>query len=377
MSHNGNGKTSFGQNGNRRDGSSADNSGFKKLRSHTVAKPNEVYAFLRDSYLDCLKRFASSGIDSIFGDSDGSGIYPTFTRPEYPVDRNDKVEFEIWKHEFAKFNRRSDLLTDHKIALFATMLDNVSRESYVKIEENAIGREAMKEKCPKKLIEAIKITHMANSKGDPKAQLFDCLELYGNDNIMLKNQSLSEYYTRFQSLVESIKSASNRISTDELMDDSNPSPEMQAFKFAKGLSNNYRTLIDNIDSNLIEMPKTLEGMYKLAANCKIRVKDDTTDEKMLLVARKQIQNEMKMKRHDKNNNNNNNNNNENNHKDKSGGNKNKSSDKNKSTNQNEYGGRKGDCHNCGKPGHYSHECKETVKDSGQKADGGKGNAKSV
>lgn len=77
---------------------------------------------------------------------------------------------------------------------------------------------------------------MANSKGDPKAQLFEAIELYGNDNIMGKNQSLSEYCTKFKFLVECIKSASNRISSEELMEDSNPSSEMHAFKFAKGLS---------------------------------------------------------------------------------------------------------------------------------------------
>jgi hypothetical protein len=119
------------------------------------------------------------------------------------------------------------------------------------------------------------------------------------------------------------------------MEDSTPSEEQQAYKFVKGLSHQYETLIDNIQSGLVEMPKTVAAVYSLAANCKLRTKD-SSNEKMIMVARKQIQNEHKNKfKNEKfNNKNNSNNNNNKNNNDHSGGNK-------KSLNQNEYGGRKG------------------------------------
>jgi hypothetical protein len=123
------------------------------------------------------------------------------------------------------------------------------------------------------------------------------------------------------------------------------------------------------------MPKTVAGVYALAANCKLRTKD-SSNEKMIMMARQQIQNENKNKSknekfNNKNNSNNNNNKNNNrNNNDHSGGNK-------KSLNQNEYGGRKGNCNTCHIQGHYSHECKETVDVHGKQIDGGKGNTKSV
>jgi hypothetical protein len=361
MSHNKNGKTSHGQNISRKvDDFSAGNNGPRKLKSYLIARPNEVHEFLRNMYLICLEDCSSSGIDEIFGENGGSGNYPIFVQPEDPVGDN-KVEFEKWKQKFGEYNKKKDALVDHKIKLFGVLLKAVSRESYVKIQENSVGKEAMSDKCPKKLLEAIRITHMTDNKGDVKAQLFEATELYGHDNEMGK-LSLSDYYTRFLALVENIRSISNRISNEEFMEDSTPSDEQQAYKFVKGLSYQYDNLIDNIQSGLVDMPGTVAAVYTLAANCKLRTKD-TSDEKMLLIARKQIKNENKNKL--KNGQFNNKNNNE-----KSGG-------KEKSLNQNEYGGRKGNCNTCHTPGHYSHECKETVDVHGKKIDGGKGNTKTV
>jgi hypothetical protein len=44
---------------------------------------------------------------------------------------------------------------------------------------------------PKKLLEAIKITHMTDNKGYVKAQLFEATELYGHDNEMGKLSHLT------------------------------------------------------------------------------------------------------------------------------------------------------------------------------------------
>jgi hypothetical protein len=66
MSHNKNGKTGYGQSGSRKvDGFPArvDGNFSRQLRSHLIARPNEVHEFLRNQYLTCLGSCSSSGID--------------------------------------------------------------------------------------------------------------------------------------------------------------------------------------------------------------------------------------------------------------------------------------------------------------------------
>jgi hypothetical protein len=94
------------------------------------------------------------------------------------------MELEKWKQKFGEYNNKKDTLVDHKIKLFKLSLKVVSRESYVKIQKNSVRKEAMSDKCPKKLLEAIRIIYMNDNKGDVKTQLFKATQLYGQDNEM-------------------------------------------------------------------------------------------------------------------------------------------------------------------------------------------------
>jgi hypothetical protein len=111
MSHNKNGKTGYGQSGSRKvDGFPAkvDGNISRQLRSHLIARPNEVHEFLRNQYLTCLEGCSSSGIDAIFGENGGDGLYPVFNPPQDPIGDN-KVDYENGNNCFKYTIRRKML----------------------------------------------------------------------------------------------------------------------------------------------------------------------------------------------------------------------------------------------------------------------------
>ena len=356
MSQKHNGKASMGHN-MKRDGISSDSNnnlgktGLAVLRISVVPQPDKVIQYLKSMYLHCLSECGSSNIDGIFTDNGGSGLYPVFTCPDDP-DPNDKIGFEKWKYSYAEFNKKNDALKADKQKLYAIMVLQMSQESFTTIQENPVGAKAMLEKCPKQLIDAVRLTHMGDSKVGNYSSLHKSIVLYNGPSNRMGHNSLTSYYSIFLSFIENIRVASNRISTAEFMDDSVPGEQLQALKFIDGLNSNYDPMRENYDQNLKDYPETLKLAYFDASNFKIKVHKQTPIEKEIMVTNRKLVKEKK-----------------NNNKDgKSSGNE---------KNTNIYGGRIGNCNKCGMEGHYLYECKEPVKGEGKQSKGGEANPKAV
>ena len=321
------------------------------LRVSSIPAPEKVLAFFKSIYFWCLRECSSSNIDAIFGENGSSGEYPVFECPVDP-DSEDRVAVKKWDHAYGRYMKQVDALIADKQKLYGTILQQMSHESFVVVQENPEGSKAMQEKCPKKLIAAIILTHMSDSKVSTQLSLFQATQIYQGPTNRMGNSSLSDYYTKFKSLLENIRMSSNRVSTEDFMDESVPGDLQQALKFLDGLNNKYDPMMEIYNQSLKEWPVTLGLAYSDASNFKIKENKQNPLEKEIMITNKKLAKEKK-----------------NNNKDgKPSGNK---------KNTNIYGGRIGTCNKCGMEGHYLYECKEPVKGEGKQSKGGEANPKAV
>ena len=138
----------------------------------------------------------------------------------------------------------------------------MSESSKTRIGEVLLGVEAGNEFEPRKLLQAILVTHIGDSTLGVQHQMYVITQRY-NDLVMGSHENLSMYLTSTKSALTAIQQA-YEMTGREGLDELYPEGQM-AVKFILGLNNSYNEFKSFFTNGLKPWPDCLESAYKEAA----------------------------------------------------------------------------------------------------------------
>ena len=303
-------------------------------------------------------------IGVIFGADGVLGAYPVFTEPADPLDTATPAVKKKWEIKFTAWSKIKDSFDLDKTKLFGIMLGQMSESSKTRARETTMGQEAMTEQEPRKLLQAILATHLGDSRLGAEHHLFNMQQRYH----MLKmgpTDTLVYYHQSIRSTLLGIDQAyirAGRVQPEGSM------PEMQKeLKFTMGLNHLYEEHKNFFINGVKPWPQSLDDAYTSATKYIPKQRQQGGAN-----AAAERANAFVM-RHGKGGGGN-----------RGGGHESKSAPNAKFVRYDKADGeadskhsayvaaaapspgnkkfsKKGTCHNCGEPGHYSYACTEPVQ----------------
>ena len=203
-----------------------------------------------------------SRVSMIFGADGTLGDYPVYALPGHPEEDATVYDRKIWELGMIDHNKNVKTLEEDKLNLYGAMLGQMSESSKTRVGEVLLGVEAANEFEPRKLLQAILVTHIGDSTLGVQHQMYVITQRY-NDLVMGGHENLSMYLTSTKSALTAIQQAyemAGREGIDELY------PEGQmAVKFILGLNNSYNEFKSFFTNGLKPWPDCLETAYQEAA----------------------------------------------------------------------------------------------------------------
>jgi Zinc knuckle len=200
-----------------------------------------------------------SRISMIFGPDGTLGEYPVYAIPDQPGEEASVYDRKIWELERAEYNKNNKTLEEDKGNLYGAMLGQMSDSSKTRVGEVQLGVEAENEFEPRKLLQAILVTHIGDSTLGVPHQMFMITQRY-NNLVMAQHENLSTYLTNTKSALTAIQQAYEMVGRGGL-DEVYPESQM-AVKFILGLNNNYVEFKSFYTNGLKTWPDCLETAYQ-------------------------------------------------------------------------------------------------------------------
>ena len=203
-----------------------------------------------------------SRVSMIFGADGTLGDYPVYALPDQPGADASVYDTTIWKLERTEYQSNLKTLEQDKTNLYGAMLGQMSESSKTRIGEVLLGVEAGNEFEPRKLLQAILVTHIGDSTLGVQHQMYVITQRY-NDLVMGSHENLSMYLTSTKSALTAIQQA-YEMTGREGLDELYPEGQM-AVKFILGLNNSYNEFKSFFTNGLKPWPDCLESAYQEAA----------------------------------------------------------------------------------------------------------------
>ena len=201
----------------------------------------------------------------IFGADGTLEDYPVLAVPPPPGIDASQDDRDIWKLERVEYIKARTKLEEDKQNLYGAMVGQMSENSKIRVKEVNVGVQADSEQDPRKLMQAILATHVADSTLGAEHQIHNIQQRYDH-LVMEPHEHLSTHLTNFKSALTAIQQAfeaAGRTGLDELY----PEGRM-AVKFILGLNNYYLEFKNFYINNLKVWPDSLEESYNDAAKFK-------------------------------------------------------------------------------------------------------------
>ena len=104
-----------------------------------------------------------SRVSMIFGADGTLGDFPVYVLPNQPEDGATVYDKKIWELQMVDHNKNKKTLEEDKANLYVAMLGQMSESSKTRVSEVQLGVEADNEFEPRKLLQAILVTHIGDS----------------------------------------------------------------------------------------------------------------------------------------------------------------------------------------------------------------------
>ena len=141
------------------------------------------------------------------------------------------------------------------------MRGQMSESSQTGVYETTVGKQAVNETDPKKLLESIIATHSGDSRLRPNHHLFIIEQRYSS-MVMGAHEEVAQYYQAMRSTLSAIEQAYIRAGKN-LPDDKYPEDQM-GIKFTLGLNHHYDDYKYHFVNNLRPWPESLEEAHNEA-----------------------------------------------------------------------------------------------------------------
>lgn len=345
-----------------------------------------------DKWAERIKTYSMTvtvmGVHTIFSSEGKVGEIAKLVEPDEPG--KEFLEREIWKIEISQYYKDLVKLKNETKLLFGIMLGQCSDKSISKIKQTDIGREALSELDPQKLLKAIYASHVDDSTLGGEENLYKIVQLH-NKLWMGSSQTIDQYYQATISILAALKAAHEAVGNDA--NQKMPDDIQQAMKFIKGLNEGYVIYKGYYADGLKDWPTTLVNSYDSAVKYVVKpplINPNHNNHNFNFVTNTRGRNGGRSgggggrgnnggrNKNDYNgyngnsNYNNGNGNNGNNRNNNDGiNNKNNGNGNNNhlNNNNNGYGSRRGVCHTCGIFGHFSRECTASNSNNDTSKDG--------
>ena len=147
-----------------------------------------------------------SRVSMIIGADGTLGDYPVYVQPEHPTEGATVYDRKIWESDLIEYGKQTTKLDEDKLNLYGAMLGQMSKSSKTRVGEILLGVEAACEFEPRKLLQAILVTHIGDSTLGVQHQMNVITQKY-NDLVMGGHENLSMYLTSTKPALTAIQQA--------------------------------------------------------------------------------------------------------------------------------------------------------------------------
>ena len=237
---------------------------FLNVKAGSGASGEQVQRWITAMKMYSMANFVS-GLDRIFDRPEGE--YPEFREPERPAAGDDDatldpLDVEIWREDFKAYRKNILLLEEHKVKLLGVLLGQMSQSSKDMALKDNRGVEAMDERDPLKLVQAIVSTHLVSSNTDPMLNYYEAETNFRERLRMGDGERIENFYRRVEASVDSLTESAARAGHDDKV----PDQETLALHFIDRLSSAYGEYRHCVIKGILTRPGTLEEAYRAAVN---------------------------------------------------------------------------------------------------------------
>lgn len=232
---------------------------YLEIRPNSSVSAEGVQNYLEKARTYCIANFCKD-LDEIFLKN---GKYPEIEEPTEPDqgELKNPVIVAKWNLKYKKYEADISDLEKDKPKLFGVLKGNIGKNSLEKIKQTEKGSEAITEKDPLKLVQAIIATHLVAGKADNDQNLYSAQQNY-NKLIMGDVENIGRYYERFKANLASLCESAKRAEAIDTL----PGDGMQALHFVNTLSAYYREYAQYVQRGIKDKPKDLETAYRAAVD---------------------------------------------------------------------------------------------------------------
>ena len=163
-------------------------------------------------------------ICAIFGPDRTIGVHQTCTESVDLEETASSSAREKWKIRYNDYAKNVRLFTLDKRKLMGITRGQMSESSQTRAYETKIGKQAMNETDPKKLLESIIATHSGDSRLRPNHHIFIIEQKYSSI-VMGAHEEVAQFYQGMRSTLSAIEQASVRAGKT-IPDDKYPEDQM-------------------------------------------------------------------------------------------------------------------------------------------------------
>ena len=238
---------------------------FLNVKAGSGASGEQVQRWISALKTYCMANYVS-GLDRIF-DRPPGGQYPEIVEPARPEAEDegyqpDPLDVEVWKEEYKTYRKNTMLLQEHKVKLLGVMLGQMSQSSKDMALKSERGVEALDERDPLKLVQAIVSTHLVSSNTDPMLNYYHSETNYRERLRMGDQEPIENYFRRVQASLDSLIESATRAGHEDKI----PDEESQALHFIDRLSAVYGEFRHCVIKGILPRPESLEEAYRAAVN---------------------------------------------------------------------------------------------------------------
>lgn len=295
-----------------------------------------------------------SKINLIFGPDGTLGAYPVITPPADPVADASRTEQKKWEARLSEYNKERITFEHDKEKVFGLMLGQMSENSKNRIKETIAGNTSLENHDPRRLLHAIISTHMTDNRLDAEHNLFKINQAF-NHFIMQPNDTLAYYYQRFRALLSGLHEAYTR-AVIPIPTEANRELQL-ALKFTMGLNTSYNVYKQYYEDSVRPWPTTLTAAFQDASRFQPRRSGGANDSNSGANTNAFAMRGRGRGRGRGGRNPGGRDSGQGRYQPNRGNQPQGDQYETNSTGGSEYGTRKGNCHNCDEPGHYSYECR--------------------